>query len=164
MTVVEPDAIIAELLELDSGVTLERYYGERSLFYNPGRRAPLGVIFASIKEDDGPNDRASNLSRAGVYRLAFQLRPERYVDRFGPPPARPPRGGVVELDCDLSALDRLTPHPVYAWMRWVQILSPSPRQFDALRPRLQEALLSAQEKWRRRPAAPAPGESVRRRR
>ena len=90
---IDPDAIIAELLELDREVRLERYYGERSLFYNPRGTAPLGVIFASIKEQDGPNDRASGLSRPGVYRLAFQLTRDTYAERFGSPPARPPRGG-----------------------------------------------------------------------
>jgi hypothetical protein len=27
---------------------------------------------------------------------------------------------------DLTRLDELVPHPVYAWMSWVQILSPTP--------------------------------------
>lgn len=31
------------------------------------------------------------------------------------------------------------PHPVYAWMGWVQVLSPSPRTFADLRPLLAEA-------------------------
>jgi hypothetical protein len=149
---IDPDAIIAELLELDREVRLERYYGERSLFYNPGGTAPLGVMFASIKEHDGPNDRASRLSRPEVYRLAFQLTRDTYAEYFGSPPARPPRGGVIALDLDLSALNRLTPHPVYAWMRWVQILSPTPRQFAAVRPRLEESLSLAREKWGRRQA------------
>jgi hypothetical protein len=151
MSAVEPSAILTELLELDPGVQLERYYGERSLLYNPGCKRPLGVIFASIKEDDGPNDKASRLSRRGIYRLAFQLAPDEYAARFGAPPDRPSRGGVVALDFDLATLGELTPHPVYAWMRWVQILSPTVRQFDALRPLLGESLAVARAKWERRP-------------
>jgi len=58
---------------------------------------------------------------------------------------------VVALDIDVSALNRLTPHPVYAWMRWAQILSPTPRQFAALRPRLEESLSLGRTKWRSRP-------------
>ena len=42
---------------------------------NPGRTAALGVMFAAIKDHDGPNDQASRLSRPGVYRLAFQRAP-----------------------------------------------------------------------------------------
>ena len=150
MKPIEPEGIIAELLALDHDVRLERYYGERSLFYNPGHSAPLGVIFASIKEDDGPNDRASRLSRPGVYRLAFQLTPDEYQERFGTPPARPPRGEAIALDLDPSECGRLRPHPVYAWMRWVQILSPTPAQFADLRPQLEESLSLARAKWRRR--------------
>jgi hypothetical protein len=147
---IEPESVIAELLALDRAVRLERYYGERSLFYNPGRSAPLGVIFPSIKEDDGPHDRASRLSRPGVYRLAFQLTPEEYEKRFGPPPARPPRGEAIALNLDPSKRGRLTPHPVYAWMRWAQILSPTRARFAELRPRLEESLALARAKWRRR--------------
>jgi Family of unknown function (DUF6194) len=145
-------AIIAELLGLGPGVRLERYYGERSLFYNPGGAAPLGAIFASIKDHDGPNDQASRLSRPGVYRLAFEMAPEVFATHFGPVPSRPPRGAAVALAFDPTTLNELAPHPVYAWMRWVQILSPSPRQFASLRSLLDESLALAKEKWQRRRA------------
>lgn len=149
---IDPAQIIAALLELDPEVRLQAYYGEQSLFYNPGGVAPLGVIFASFKDHDGPNDRASWLSRAGVYRLAFQLTPEEFRARFGAVPPRPPRGGVVAVDADPAALNELTPHPIYAWMRWVQILSPTAQQFAALRPLLEESLSLARAKWQRRAA------------
>ena len=148
-----PPEIVAELLHLDPDLRIETYYSEQALFYNPRGAAPLGVIFAAIKDHDGPNDRASRLSRPGVFRLAFQLAPAEFAARFGAVPARPPRGGVVALDSDSAALNRLTPHPVYAWMRWVQILSPTPQEFDALRPLLEESLALVRAKWRRKQAA-----------
>lgn len=147
-----PAAILAELLGLDPDVRLERYYGERSLFYNPGGAAPLGAIFASIEDHDGPNDQASQLSRPVIYRLAFEMAPEEFAAHFGPVPARPPGGGAVALDFDPTALNELAPHPVYAWMRWVQIRSPTPQQFAALRPLLEESLGLAKAKWKRRTA------------
>ena len=149
---IDPSEIVSSVLELDPEVRLQAYYGEQSLFYNPGGVAPLGVIFASLKENDGPNDRASRLSRAGVYRLAFQLTPEEFRARFGAVPPRPPRGGVVAVNADPAALHELTPHPVYAWMRWAQILVPTRQQFAALRPLLEESLSLARAKWKRRPA------------
>jgi hypothetical protein len=153
MRAIEPDAIIAALLELDPDLRLEAYYSERSVFYNPGGAAPLGVIFASLKDHDGPNDESSRLSRPSVYRFAFQLTRTAFADRFGAVPARPPRGGVIALDFDPAALNQLTPHPIYAWMRWVQILSPTPQQLDALRPAVVESLSLVRAKWqRRRPA------------
>ena len=152
---VGPAEVVGALRDLDPDIRLERYYGERSLFYNPGGVAPLGIMFASVKDGDGPNDRASALSRPGVFRLAFQLTPAEYESRFGDPPARPQKGGVVALDHDLAALGTLTPHPVYAWMRWVQILSPTAQQFSALRPLIEDSLSLARSKWNRRPARTA---------
>jgi hypothetical protein len=150
---IEPGEILAELLELDPDLRQERYYSERAVFFNPGRAAPLGVIFAAIKDRDGPNDQASGLSRPGVYRLAFQLAPGEFRARFGDIPARPPRGGVVSIDTDPAALNELGLHPVYAWMRWVQILAPTAREFAALRPSLEESLELVRARWERRPAA-----------
>jgi hypothetical protein len=151
MTAIDPDEILATLLELDGGLRLERYYGERALFYNPGRAAALGVIFASVKDHDGPNDRRAKLSRAGVYRFAFGLRRETFARLFGEVPSRPPKGEAVALaGYDLTRLDELTPHPVYAWMSWVQILAPTPARFASLRPLLDESLDLARERWRRR--------------
>ena len=132
---------------------LQAYYSERSVFYNPGRSAPLGVIFASIKEHDGPNDARSNLNRLGVYRLAFQLSQEEYEARFGRVPPRPAKGEFVRVDHEVSTLDVLAPHPIYAWMRWVQVLSPSRRTFDSLLPVLEESLVSVKARWEARAAS-----------
>jgi Family of unknown function (DUF6194) len=149
--VTEPEEIQCDLLALDSGLGPERYWGEDSIFYNPGGRAALGVIFASIKDHDGANDRSADLSRPGVYRFAFQVSGTEYAGRFGPLPARPAKGGVVALaDYDPTRLNELMPHPVYAWMRWVQILTPSREQFDRLRPLLAASLGEVRTKWARR--------------
>ena len=145
-----PDSILERLQALDENLVPTAYYSERSLFYNPGSSAPLGVIFASLKDHDGPNDKSSNLTRPGVYRFAFQMPATRYADHFGAPPPRPPKGGVVEYPFDPSELDRVLPHPIYAWMRWVQVLCPSRSTFDSLQPALDESLDSVRAKWRRR--------------
>jgi hypothetical protein len=76
-----------------------------------------------------------------------------FVQRFGAVPPRPPKGGVVALPgYDLTRLDELMPHPVYAWMSWTQILSPTPDRFEELRPLLAESLELVKAKWKRRPA------------
>jgi hypothetical protein len=109
------------------------------------------VIVASIKDHDGPNDASAELSRPGVYRFAFGMAPGSYEELFGPTPPRPPKGGVVDLaGYDPTRLRELMPHPVYAWMRWVQILSPTEAGFEPLRPHLAESLELARSKWRRR--------------
>ena len=48
---------------------------------------------------------------------------------------------------DLTRLGELTPHPVYAWMRWVQILSPTRAQYESLKPLLDESLAMVKAKW-----------------
>ena len=151
---IEPEEILRDLLRLDPRLRQERYWGERSVFYNPGGIAPLGMIFASIKDHDGPNDSSADLSRDGVYRFAFCMPKNSYAELFGDVPARPPRAGVVALpDYDPTQLGELMPHPVYAWMRWVQILSPSRPQFESLRPHLDASLEHVQAKWKRRKPA-----------
>jgi hypothetical protein len=148
---VSPGEALDRLLAFDGELGLEAYYGERSVFYNPGGVAPLGVIFASVKERDGPNDAAARLSRPGVWRLAFGMSAEAFATRFGGMPARPPKGRAVALPgWDLTRLDELTPHPVYAWMGWVQILSPSLASFERLQPLLAESLDLARARWHHR--------------
>ncbi|HEX5608877.1 MAG TPA: DUF6194 family protein [Solirubrobacterales bacterium] len=147
------EEVLKRLQALDHDLTLRPYYSEEAILYNPGEAAPFGVIFATVKDHDGPNDKASDLSRAGVYRLAFQLSRAEYEDRFGPLPARPPKGGTIATDLDLQALDLLTPHPVYGWMRWAQVLSPRAATLRALEPLFEEALVVVRQKWSRRKAA-----------
>ena len=146
-----PEEILDHLLGLDSALRIEPYWGERSIFYNPGGVAPLGVIFASVKDHDGPNDASANLSRPGVYRFAFGMAAGTYEERFGDPPPRPAKGAVVQLDgYDPERIGRLMPHPVYAWMRWVQILSPGRADYSEMQPALAESLDVVRLKWRRR--------------
>jgi Family of unknown function (DUF6194) len=145
---IEPEELLSELLGLDPGLRRQAYYGERSIFYNPGEVAPLGTILASVKDRDGPKDKAAKLSRRGVYRSAFGLTPKRFAERFGQRPRRPPKDGLVDLGgYDLTRLGELLPHPVYAWMGWVQILSPSRPQYEALKPLLAESLEAVKVKW-----------------
>jgi hypothetical protein len=147
----EPEEILSDLLRLDPGLRREAYYGERSIFYNPGGIASLGTIVASIKDRDGPNDKSAKLSRPGVYRFAFQLAPDEFVRRFGSVPPRPPKGGGVDLSgYDLTRVGALAPHPVYAWMRWVQTLSPAWAQYTSLRPLVAASVEAAKAKWRTR--------------
>jgi Family of unknown function (DUF6194) len=151
---IEPEAILSALLALDLHLRCQHYYGGRATFYNPGGVAPLGVIFASIKDRDGPNDRRAHLSRPGVYRFAFGVAPSTFEQLFGEVPARPPKGEAIALSGhDLTRLDQLTPHPVYAWMSWIQILAPTAPRFESLRPLLTESLDLVRAKWKRRAVA-----------
>lgn len=69
---------------------------------------------------------------------------------FGKIPARPAAGGVVDMDCDFTALDTIVPHPVYAWMGWVSVLNPTNQTFERLKPLVQEAYEFSVEKFKKR--------------
>lgn len=120
-----PDSIIEHLLDRFEGTCVVEAWGERSIFYNPGLMLPRGVYFATVKEKDGENDKASHLDRAGVFRLNVGTTKPLFLERFGPPPSRLGKGGVVDGPWDFTAADTLTPHPVYGWMSWVAVLNPS---------------------------------------
>lgn len=144
------DAIVAQF----DGVVPKGSWGETSLFYNPGRALPNGVYFCTIKQQDGPNDQASQLSRPGVFRLSIGLSRKTYEALFGVRPQRPPKGGVVDLPFDFAALDVLTPHPVYGWMGWVQVLNPGGAHFAELQPLLREAYGLAVKKFEKKISVP----------
>jgi hypothetical protein len=121
------------------GVICKQAYAETTFFYNPGGKRPNGVYFLTLKEKNGPNDRASNLDRPGVFRVAFKPFPKTYERLFGKKPKRPEKGKPVSLAIDFTQTDAVTPHPVYAWMGWVQVLSPSRERFEAFAPLIQES-------------------------
>jgi hypothetical protein len=125
-------------------------WGETSFFYNPGRVLPRGVYFATLKEADGANDRASALDRDGVYRLNIGISKPTFRALFGVLPTRPAAGGVVQTGHDFTALDTVMPHPVYGWMAWICVLSPSASTFAQLEPLLAEGYGLAVAKFDKR--------------
>ncbi len=114
-------------------------WGETAFFVNPAGRLKNGTYFATIKDHDGDNDRASGLSRPGLWRLSLGPGPAAFEARFGPRPARPPKGGIIAGDWDFTARDRVTPHPVYGWMGWFAVNCPSAATMDDLWPLVEAA-------------------------
>jgi len=132
------------------GVVPKASWGETSLFYNPGKRLPNGVYFCTLKDHDGENDKSSKLDRDGVYRVAIGLGSARYKELFGPKPARPSKGGIVETGHDFTKTNELMPHPIYAWMAWAQILSPTEEKFIEVFPYIEEAHSIAVKKFKKK--------------
>ena len=118
-------------------------WGEKSFFHNPGKKLTRGTYFATLKEKDGDNDKASDLDRDGIYRLNIGLRKSKYINLFQTTPVRPPKGGVIEGLFDFQKLDSLTPHPIYAWMSWVAVLNPSSETFESCKQLLEDAYIKA---------------------
>lgn len=133
-----PSEIIEYISRNLDGVVPKSSWGETSLFYNPGNKLPNGVYFCTIKEKDGENDKSSSLSRDGVFRLSIGISKTSYEMKFGEKPSRPEKGGIVVTGHDFTSTNTLMPHPIYAWMSWVCILSPSKENFEEVYPLIVE--------------------------
>ena len=127
-----------------------RAWGELSFFYNPDASLPRGIYFCTLKEKDGENDAASDLNRTNVFRINFGISKTTFISLFKEKPKRPAKGGVIVGSYDFTALDTLTPHPVYGWMSWVSILNPTKESWVKLVPLLKESYELAQAKWLKR--------------
>ena len=134
-----PNEIGAWITDSFGDVYPKASWGETSFFVNPGQKLPSGAYFATLKESDGDNDRASNLNRDNVFRLNFGPGKKSFEQTFGPCPARPAKGCAIEGNWDFTAFDYLMPHPVYGWMGWMCILNPTEKTFRKIEPLLHAA-------------------------
>ena len=147
---IDIEEIVEYVCSAYPGVIFDENWGERSLFYNPQRKLPKGTYILSFKERDGANDSASDLDGAGVYRLSLGVSRRRYIEMFGPVPTRPAAGETIVGPWDFTVVDKLMPHPVYAWMAWVIVLSPGRQTFENLKPLIEEGYRLAVERFRKR--------------
>lgn len=146
----QPEAIVAQLMNKYADITVVEAWGETSLFYNPNLRLPRGIYFVTLKQKDGENDKASNLDRDGIFRLSIGTSKSFFFEYFGQPPSRPSKGCVIQGDWDFTTVNQLMPHPVYGWMSWVAVNNPSFNTFNSLTPVIDEAYQKAITTYQRR--------------
>lgn len=146
------DAITRYITSTFAGLHTGSAEGVTFFAYNPDGAPQASVYFATIKTKDDPNDDVSDLSRPSVYRLNLGLSEAAYVALFGPLPPRPGDDGLIETHHDFKQLDQLLPHPVYAYLGWICVLTPSAATFETLKPLLADAYALAQSRY----AAPPP--------
>jgi hypothetical protein len=100
---------------------------------DPTRRQPFATI---VTKDYGEFDNLSQLDRPGVSRLNIGVSRETFQSLFG---YLPGKKRASNANYDYAALDRLTPHPVYAPQSFVCVLNPSLATFETIKPLLTEA-------------------------
>ncbi|MCI8491081.1 MAG: hypothetical protein HFJ04_12735 [Lachnospiraceae bacterium] len=142
-----PDKILEYCLMQLEDTVLVNSWGEKGIFYNPQNKRKRGVYVLTVKEKDGENDKSSDLNREHIYRVNLGIHKDTFIKMFGFIPKRPPKGGVVDMSYDFSAVNQLIPHPVYGWMGWICVLNPSEKMFEELKPLVREAYEYAREKY-----------------
>ena len=144
------EEILQYCLENLKDTVLIESWGEKSIFYNPQNVLKRGIYILTIKEKNGKNDQGSNLDRENIYRVNLGVYKETFIQLFGQIPKRPHAGEVVDMNYDFTELNKILPHPVYAWMGWISILNPTQETFEELRPYIQEAYEYAKDKFKKR--------------
>ncbi len=121
----DPEAITRTIMELYPDTDMVEIPGAAFFSLDPEKHFPN---FATIVTNDD-HDQASNLSRAGVFRLNLGVERATFERLVG-----------SMADPDYAAFDRILPHPVYAKQLWISILNPSDATFrDVVLPLLAEA-------------------------
>lgn len=141
------EQIVDDLLNRFDNLIVKKTWGETSLFFNPNAASAHGSYFLTIKESDGKNDKASNLGRDGIFRVSFGVSRNSYEALFGPKPPRPTKGGVVETKHDFTQTNLLMPHPIYAWMNWLQVLNPSVETWSSIHHLVQESYVLSKARF-----------------
>ncbi|HEY8201594.1 MAG TPA: DUF6194 family protein [Actinomycetota bacterium] len=132
-------SITRYITETFDGVHPVEAWGDTFFFYNPDRKLPDKIYFATLKHQDDDYDSASDLNRPSVFRLNIGVGKATYRSLFGSEPPRPGASGAADTGHDVTSLDQLLPHPVYARAHWICVLNPSAARFEAVRPLLAEA-------------------------
>jgi hypothetical protein len=148
MAELSPKDIADYIMSQFDGLRPKDKWGETSFFYNPDDSRAHGTYFFTIKQKNGDNDKASNLDREGVYRLNFCIPQDDFLNFFQHIPQRPNKGGVIQGDYDFTALNVVTPHPVYGWMKWVSVLNPHDNTFDKIKPLIKASYDMAVKKFK----------------
>ena len=146
----EPSEIIENLLGEFEHLVVKSTWGESSLFFNPANSAKHGSYFLTLKEKNGANDNSSQLDREGVFRVSFGISKNSFQDMFGQTPARPGKGRHVSTGHDFTQLDALMPHPIYAWMNWVQVLNPSNQTWTNIQDLVRESYRLSKTRFEKR--------------
>jgi hypothetical protein len=120
------EATIREyILRTCPGTTVVDAGGDSYFFTDPEQMHP----FATLVTSDA-HDQASNLGRAGVFRLNVGVSKSAFQALFG---------AATDAEHDFTTLDRIMPHPVYGKMYWVCVLNPGPATWESVRELLAEA-------------------------
>ena len=116
-------------------------WGDSFVYYDPPGTDPTTADrrfpFATVVVKDYPGfDEASQLDRAGAFRVNVNVGKRRFEELAGYPPSQ---HGDRRDAPDYAAVDTLLPHPAYGQQAWVSVVNPRERTADLVRTLLVEA-------------------------
>jgi hypothetical protein len=111
------ETIVEYITETYAGVDVVTIPGAWFFSLDPEKHWPN---FATIVTTD-EHDQASDLERAGVFRLNLGVDRETFE-----------RHAAGSAEADPTAFDHVFPHPVYAAQRWLSILNPSAATYESV--------------------------------
>ena len=139
------DAIEREL----PGLVTSTGSGDWFLFYDPHgvtvpeKRFPFCTLVTGDRYDS-----ASRLDRdATTYRVNLGVDRPTYESLFGPAPRQPAGTEVIDTGFDYTTTDTVMPHPYYAPLHWVCVVSPVQRTRGRLASLLDRAHLLAKTRY-----------------
>ncbi len=109
----QTDDILKYCLDSLPDTVLVSSWGESGIFYNPNKKLKRGIYVLTVKEKDGDNDKSSDLNRENIYRVNIGVRKSTFINMFGTIPARPSKGGIVDIRLILPPKDIILPYAVY---------------------------------------------------
>ena len=115
-------------------------WGDHFFYFAPNGRVPQGQPYATIVTKDYPDDTASRLDPPGRWRVNIHVGRHRFEAVLGYGPRSVPDG------IDYAEPDVVLPHPVYAELGWLSVVTPGSRTF----PTTLELLRDAHEDAKRR--------------
>jgi Family of unknown function (DUF6194) len=125
--------------------------GDEYVFYDPDgittpdRRFPFITLMTGDRYDG-----ASWLDRdEATYRVNVGVGREVYERLFGPAPQQPVGIEVIDTGHDYAATDTVLPHPFYAPLHWVCVVSPAEQTRELLADFLTRAHEIAQRQYER---------------
>ncbi|MFC2425812.1 MAG: DUF6194 family protein [Bacteroidota bacterium] len=61
------------------------------------------------------------------------MRKSFFIHLFGKPPNPTVKGCTVTMVYYFTEIDKIIPHPIYAWMFWIRCLNPGAESFEKVK-------------------------------
>ncbi len=135
---------VLELAPTAGGDAPPLAWGDHFFYYAPDGVLPPGQPYATAVTKDYPDDARSRLDAPGRWRVNVHVGRERFTELLGHDPRAVPDG------VDHARADVLLPHPLYATLGWVAVVTPAATTLPTVLGLLREAHEQARLRWSRR--------------